>query len=552
MAEGLLSLSWNNHSSTFCHMLSSLRDMERYTDVTIACEGKFYSAHKLVLSTCSDYFLKMFERTPCKHPIIVVKDVECKDIEALLSYMYAGVVSVAQNDLTQLIKAAELLQIKGLAVPDEPPITSKKAAHVRSSTDDRSSPHPKRQRREENRSPSRSEGQSLRSNAPSPRSSPFSSKDSEYSQEQVATNRHHSKANQRIEQKQDQKLERRGDRTSTEQQSEQHTDQEVEQRVECRPVTKESPEAEAEVVDESVIKEEMVEGESEGELPESGFDYRALVSNLGVDGCGMTKDHSNPLSSPYNHPPDDQSFDSQAGPSGLQGWANLGESGETSSQGYCGDLNQELSMQVHPGPQHQQAHHLMQLNREEQTAEGAAATGDEEGFTSVSELHHCPFCPYNTSKSLMLKKHIQTHCLDNAYSLSQLMLIDDKTRYRAACAAAPSRGKQYSCSICPFTASEKCGLKVHMRTHTGERPFACPHCPSKFTQNVHLKDHLHIHTGEKPYTCPHCPFRCANNSSIRRHIKTHTGERPYKCEFCSLCFIRLCQLKQHTLTHAKS
>ncbi|XP_069170265.1 protein abrupt isoform X10 [Procambarus clarkii] len=358
MAEGLLSLSWNNHSSTFCHMLSSLRDMERYTDVTIACEGKFYSAHKLVLSTCSDYFLKMFERTPCKHPIIVVKDVECKDIEALLSYMYAGVVSVAQNDLTQLIKAAELLQIKGLAVPDEPPITSKKAAHVRSSTDDRSSPHPKRQRREENRSPSRSEGQSLRSNAPSPRSSPFSSKDSEYSQEQVATNRHHSKANQRIEQKQDQKLERRGDRTSTEQQSEQHTDQEVEQRVECRPVTKESPEAEAEVVDESVIKEEMVEGESEGELPESGFDYRALVSNLGVDGCGMTKDHSNPLSSPYNHPPDDQSFDSQAGPSGLQGWANLGESGETSSQGYCGDLNQELSMQVHPGPQHQQAHHL--------------------------------------------------------------------------------------------------------------------------------------------------------------------------------------------------
>ncbi|XP_069170259.1 zinc finger and BTB domain-containing protein 17 isoform X5 [Procambarus clarkii] len=465
MAEGLLSLSWNNHSSTFCHMLSSLRDMERYTDVTIACEGKFYSAHKLVLSTCSDYFLKMFERTPCKHPIIVVKDVECKDIEALLSYMYAGVVSVAQNDLTQLIKAAELLQIKGLAVPDEPPITSKKAAHVRSSTDDRSSPHPKRQRREENRSPSRSEGQSLRSNAPSPRSSPFSSKDSEYSQEQVATNRHHSKANQRIEQKQDQKLERRGDRTSTEQQSEQHTDQEVEQRVECRPVTKESPEAEAEVVDESVIKEEMVEGESEGELPESGFDYRALVSNLGVDGCGMTKDHSNPLSSPYNHPPDDQSFDSQAGPSGLQGWANLGESGETSSQGYCGDLNQELSMQVHPGPQHQQAHHLVSEDTDGEETVRREVLGALRNLTTEGKKYLCPYCKYTTDVSTCLMRHI--------------------------------------------------------RTHTGEKPFHCPYCPVRTTRKATLESHIQCHTGEKPLACVFCSYVSRQKSNMNRHMKRH-------------------------------
>ncbi|ROT82609.1 putative nuclease HARBI1 [Penaeus vannamei] len=34
--------------------------------------------------------------------------------------MYAGVVSVAQSDLSRLIKVAELLKIKGLAVPDEP------------------------------------------------------------------------------------------------------------------------------------------------------------------------------------------------------------------------------------------------------------------------------------------------------------------------------------------------------------------------------------------------------------------------------------------------
>ena len=94
---------------------------ERYTDATITCEGKFYQVHKFVLATCSEYFEKIFEETPCKHPVIVLRDVSCDELEALLNYMYIGSVSVAQNDLARLIKVAELLQIKGLAVPDDPP-----------------------------------------------------------------------------------------------------------------------------------------------------------------------------------------------------------------------------------------------------------------------------------------------------------------------------------------------------------------------------------------------------------------------------------------------
>lgn len=74
-----------------------------------------------MLGVCSDYFDAMLERTPCKHPVIVLKDIKAEDLEALLSYMYVGEVSVSQSDLGRLIKAAEMLCIKGLAVPDEPP-----------------------------------------------------------------------------------------------------------------------------------------------------------------------------------------------------------------------------------------------------------------------------------------------------------------------------------------------------------------------------------------------------------------------------------------------
>ncbi|KAK4293502.1 hypothetical protein Pmani_033809 [Petrolisthes manimaculis] len=121
MDGGLLSLRWNDHRQTFFSMLSAIRKNEVYTDVTLVCDGRFYPVHRLVLSTCSDFFTKVFERTFCKHPIIVVANVSHGDLEALINYMYLGEINVLQADLTSLMKAAEVLKIKGLAEPKTEP-----------------------------------------------------------------------------------------------------------------------------------------------------------------------------------------------------------------------------------------------------------------------------------------------------------------------------------------------------------------------------------------------------------------------------------------------
>lgn len=87
------------------------------------------------MSTCSEYFDNIFEQTPCKHPIIVLANIQQAELEAILSYMYDGAVTVSQSNLPRLIKVAELLQIKGLAVPDEPPKSSSVPHHKRQSQD---------------------------------------------------------------------------------------------------------------------------------------------------------------------------------------------------------------------------------------------------------------------------------------------------------------------------------------------------------------------------------------------------------------------------------
>ncbi|CAL4087064.1 unnamed protein product, partial [Meganyctiphanes norvegica] len=150
MEEGLLSLKWNNHKTTFFENLKIQREKSKYTDATLAVEGKFYPVHKLVMSTCSEYFCNIFERTTCKSPVIVLKDVRSHDLEALLDYMYLGEVNVNQNDLASLVKTAECLKIKGLAVPDEDPTIFRKSST--SSHDDArwESPPPKRRRHDSN------------------------------------------------------------------------------------------------------------------------------------------------------------------------------------------------------------------------------------------------------------------------------------------------------------------------------------------------------------------------------------------------------------------
>ncbi|KAK7068663.1 Broad-Complex, Tramtrack and Bric a brac [Halocaridina rubra] len=150
MEEGILSLRWNNHHSAFFHMLSTLHRKELYSDVTLACSGKFFPVHKIVLSVCSEYFEDMFKQTTCKHPIVVLKDILHDDMEALLNYMYAGEANVAQSDLARLIKAAECLKIKGLAVPDEStPANDTKRTH----SDAHSKDEPASKRRREESTP---------------------------------------------------------------------------------------------------------------------------------------------------------------------------------------------------------------------------------------------------------------------------------------------------------------------------------------------------------------------------------------------------------------
>ncbi|XP_044747941.1 longitudinals lacking protein, isoforms A/B/D/L isoform X5 [Coccinella septempunctata] len=108
-------LRWNNHQSTLVSVFDTLLESGTLVDCTLAAEGKYLNAHKVVLSACSPYFESLLSKHYDKHPILILKDVKFQELKAMMDYMYRGEVNISQDQLGALLKAAESLQIKGLS-----------------------------------------------------------------------------------------------------------------------------------------------------------------------------------------------------------------------------------------------------------------------------------------------------------------------------------------------------------------------------------------------------------------------------------------------------
>jgi len=106
-------LQWGQHSEEMMEKLSSLLNKKSLLDITLAAEGKFLKAHRVILAASSTYFEDLLLDSQEQNPVIYFRDVSFQELEVLVQFIYTGVVDVPGSCLDSFLSLAKSLGVTG-------------------------------------------------------------------------------------------------------------------------------------------------------------------------------------------------------------------------------------------------------------------------------------------------------------------------------------------------------------------------------------------------------------------------------------------------------
>ena len=111
-----LSIKWNDFQSNVSKSFGLLRQEYFLHDVTlVADDKKQVSAHRLVLSACSEYFKEVLKNNAqFSHPLLCLNGIGSEDLTNILDYIYNGQVSIHQEHLDRFLELAQRFKLEGL------------------------------------------------------------------------------------------------------------------------------------------------------------------------------------------------------------------------------------------------------------------------------------------------------------------------------------------------------------------------------------------------------------------------------------------------------
>ncbi|KAI8781224.1 CAunnamed protein product, partial [Biomphalaria glabrata] len=114
----------------------------------------------------------------------------------------------------------------------------------------------------------------------------------------------------------------------------------------------------------------------------------------------------------------------------------------------------------------------------------------------------------------------------------------------------PMGWKADRCEICGKECFNKFQLKEHMHTHKEGQGYICWICGQSFRSRNCFNSHVfHKHNQIRKYKCKVCEKCFKTWTQLKVHVRSHTGERPFSCTECEHRSSTQGNMRLHLTTH---